>query len=711
MPRRVLQFVLHAALVFAPASTFAQDPGEPDDPVIVEEEDDEYGGAVDESTFEQPAEPLDVDAVMRRVVDGRTEEFDRLSYQFCRDDDFDADFIPNAKRFCRVWDESTLAVCPQALKLCAEEEPWWNFPGLSIPPGLAWALLIALLLTALGFIGYHAFKDVDWQTATDAFDVDDDPVALEDLASLPEAPAQTIMRRAQRAIDNGRAFEAAILTQLAMLRYFDDTGLSRFHPSRTNGDYLRSIRRHTDLHALYRSVAMQTDRLRFGDGEVDVPLVQDNVRTATTLLARQPEALPVGGPSPLATGLALLVVLATGYGCGDSSKPFYDYNPGGMAALPSLLDRAGIETTITSKPFAEVPPDAGVVVLRTSSSRFGKIKDLSLDALLDRSLDIVIIDDADEAQYFLPVTLTSTFTPAEPLPVTAKLPDGLACGIQLGEIAAALSPGEIRLPRGARMRWDQEVGRSKASEYQVSLEPILQYAKEMEASDPALGFTGIRVDYDGTYLPGCMYVFSNGQLFTNASLTQETNAQFVAGLFASMLDEGQKVVLLDTLDSSEKPESIARSIGSAKLLPFVAQSGLWLVALFIFLGAAFGPLRDPATVEHKAFVEHVEAVGRHYASAGNKGLTHSARSLARLLVMRHRHEVRSGHDAGWVSVSKHLAETYELEEMDVRAALRLGIEGISELGAPGLNDPSPSSERMLRTLSTLLSSHVRKKKV
>ena len=69
--------------------------------------------------------------------------------------------------------------------------------------------------------------------------------------------------------------------------------------------------------------------------------------------------------------------------------------------------------------------------------------------------------------------------------------------------------------------------------------------------------------------------------------------------------------------------------------------------------------------------------------------------------MRQRDRVRGG-AAGWTTVSQHLAQKLELEEKDVKAALRLGIDGVSELGAPDANDPTPSSERMLRTLSRLL---------
>ena len=67
-----------------------------------------------------------------------------------------------------------------------------------------------------------------------------------------------------------------------------------------------------------------------------------------------------------------------------------------------------------------------------------------------------------------------------------------------------------------------------------------------------------------------------------------------------------------------------------------------------------------------------------------------------------RDRVRGGSSGGWLALSKHLAETHGLPEEDVKAALRLGIEGVTELGTPQIGDPSPSSQRILQTLSRLL---------
>ena len=69
---------------------------------------------------------------------------------------------------------------------------------------------------------------------------------------------------------------------------------------------------------------------------------------------------------------------------------------------------------------------------------------------------------------------------------------------------------------------------------------------------------------------------------------------------------------------------------ASNMLPFVLQSLVTLVLLFSLLGAAFAPLRDPIARTHKAFVEHVEAIGRQYARTGQAGLTHASQSLAKL---------------------------------------------------------------------------------
>jgi hypothetical protein len=262
---------------------------------------------------------------------------------------------------------------------------------------------------------------------------------------------------------------------------------------------------------------------------------------------------------------------------------------------------------------------------------------------------------------------------------------------------------------------ERRIGPVSASDKEVEISPLfIDRGDEptRKSVQTAIAVAGQR-KANNTRLGGCLYVFGDRDVFTNISLTRESNARFVARFFADLVPDGRSVVFLDRLDRWVIDEKDMRDKDSASpvkplqashMLPVMLQAGVALVALFIALGSAFGPLRDPAVSEHKAFIEHVEAIGRQYARTGILGLTHSARSLARLVVMRQSDRLRGGSVGGWNAVAHDLANKYELEEKSVRAALRLGIDQANELGAPGPDDPSPASDEMLRTLNRLLSS-------
>ena len=653
-------------------------------------------------------EPLaDVGALCEEAEIARAAEFARTVYEFCHEEDYDPRLTPNGLTFCEIYDDTSLEVCPMAKRSCVMSRPWWTKLSFTLPAPYAWTLLalgIAVLL--VGF--FYALRKAGWEGSHD-LDLDDDDDALDTdaLQRLPDTPSQVILRRAERALEAGNAVGAAILTQLAMLRYMDDTAMAPFHPSRTNGDYLRAIRRYRPHRDLYRSVAYQTDRVRFGDGGVDEAQVRANLKAAQTLLSRPPPEPPGPGTSragaQVAAGTLLLAVLGTSCGdCMGAFRPFYSHAPGGMAALPALLRRVGVDVTIRRDEIDQLPAETTVAVIRTSAGGLSGLADVSVDGLLDRGVTVVVIDDFDRAAHFLPVTLTSTHAESKPRALEAVLPGEVLCDVDFPAIAEQIAPDQVKVPFGPLMRWSRTKRRAPASSYTFEHAPLLvpPSSTDPDADPEVLAFAASRVSHDDEVIPGCLLVFSTDQLFTNGSLTRTANAKFVAAFFGSLVGPSGQVVLLDALEAGSAEDSSLRSMGEARLLPFVLQAGLCVAALFLSLGAAFGPLRDPVVVEHKGFVEHVEAVGQHYHAAGKAGLSHAARSLARLLVTRHHRQVRGGR--GWLALARHLADKHGLAESDVQAALRLGIEGTSELGAPGPNDPVPSSEQMLTTLSTLV---------
>ncbi len=705
--------------------------GEGEDPAHeYEGEGGEVTGAVGEEEAPPPALAVEPDLAIRDAAKARKEELSKDAYAFCHDPEYDADGPYGDKRFCKAWDDAAKAACPEIAAVCAPDEPsaWGNF-RLSLPSWLGWALLTVALLVALYFF-VRSLMNRDWQSADiDLGDVVEDALAGE-LQALPEAPAQVILRKAAEALAGGRPEDAAILLQLACLRYFDDTGLIAFHPSRTNGEYLRAVRRRSPAHAdLYRRVAGETDRIRFGTGEAARAVVEHCLEDARRLLS----APPPGEPD-FARSLSVLLVAAllgaSQPGCDGGDKPFYSHRPAGMSALPATLRALGLEVEIGRYALAELPPETGVVVLETSAPR--ELDELLLDDLMDRGVMVVVLDDAHHAEHFLPVTTAtgagsgvvvfggvSLHLSSESPPVeTVFVNDTTVCGFDLSRTDALMGNRRLQLPRGARYadrterdaRADQQpmagTGTAAASAHPWTIAPIL-LVEHAPDEMVARAFVGTRVDKELGYLrEGCLFLFSESDLFSNASLALPQNVAFVAALFASLTTEGKKIVLLDGLrEQGSGDEGISRSVAESRLLPFILQGLLWVAVLFLFLGAAFGPLRDPVRVQHKAFVEHVEALGRQYARLGGGGLTHIARSLGKYLVMRHRGDVRGG-ATGWSVVSRHLAEKHGLPEEDVSTALRLGLEGSSELGPP-VPDEQARSESVLRTLSILITGRAR----
>lgn len=675
-------------------------------------------GEEDEDAYEPPPLAIDPEQAQRRASELVREALDAADYDFCHDADFESVGTYGDKRFCKVWTPEALAACPEARAVCAEKEPSaWDKFRLELPPWLGWALLGAALLVGLYYF-VRALMARDATTELDLGDAVSDALAGE-LAALPEAPALVILRKAKEAYSAGRAEDAAILAQLACLRYFEDHGLVAFHPSRTNGEYLRAVRRRSAEHAeLYRRITGETDRVRFGSGVAARAIVEGCLDDAARLLAKAPPPDPILGGLGGTTAALLLVLLSAGQsGCGTHEKPYYSHKPSGMAAMATLLRGLELKVSVGSYALTTLPDDTGVVVVE--SSAIHDVEKLALDEVLDRNISVVVLDDASQAQHVLPVRTSSaqvvripmlgspiSLGPERPEPETVYTHDSWACGVNLALIDARLGPRRLRLPIGSRLA-ETDTATSGTSTHPWSITPtLLVDAGRSEMA--ARAYAALRVDKElGNFREGCLWLFGDSDLFTNASLAIPQNAAFVGALFANITTKDRRIVLVDELRTRAVADSgMARSVAASRMLPFLVQGLLWVAVLFVFLGAAFGPLRDPVRVQHKAFVEHVEALGRQYVRLGADGQSHIARSLGKFLVMRHRVDVKS--NSGWLAVVRHLSEKHQLPEEDVRVALRLGLEGTNaaELGA-AVTDEQARSAPILRALAVLVSGRSR----
>lgn len=693
---------------------------------------------------EAQSDEASVQGAVDKASATREEEFGKAAYRFCHDPRFGDRGVVGSD-FCVILDESSQQVCPEAAR-CKDwkeleavrrfgevskgsgsgrtwrrvEEPRPLFDLPSIPPVVSYVLM-GLLVAGLVGAFLLSLRKAGWES--DELHLDDAELseAARKLQALPEARSQVLLRMSARALEQGNAGEAAIILHLAILRHLDDEGLARYHPSKTNGDYLRAIRRRRPLAELFKQVALQTERLRFGDGQVDRAAVADALERAPGVLSAHRASSSLAAPSLTALALAAVGL----YGCpeGPAVQDYYNHGPAGLSALAPLLRSGGLTVEIRRDRLLELPEEASVVVIRTSAA--GKNpwpNELRLDTLLDAGKSVVVLDDLGKSSFFLPST-ASVAAAAVPRAVSVGIdadPNKVSCAFPFVGLQERYADDPIKLPEGRQILWDGNSQTSTISRYPLVMHPFLRYRGHEEAKGHTAAHAWAVHRNDGEEdLAGCMFVFADRDLFTNASLTRAPNADFVTRFFALLTTDGGTVVLADRLDQWASAEQDmfgsgpddgegtdpTRALKASNMMPFVLQILLVLALLYVHVGAAFGPLRDRELRSHKHFVEHAEAIGRQYAKTGQPGLTHASTALAKFLVHRYRDQLRGGEGGGWAGLAKHLAAKHEIPEPDVRAALRLGIEGINELGSPGPDDPLPSSERMQVTLSRLLHGH------
>lgn len=679
----------------------APEPVEEGDPYEGEYPEDDYPEEALEEAEAAPVPSHDVAAMVAKAVELRGHEFSGSAYEFCTDPEFEPK-TGRASRFCKTVDPSVEAVCPQAARLCRERERRQPF---QLPDWALYTLMtIAVVVLGLGLGWFLVSVLRQWrrQDGAPLTALSPSPLGL-DLQSLPEAAALVLLREAEQRLQEGRAPEAALLLHAAALRHLDDTGLASFHPSRTNGEYVRALRPHRDLAALFREIAGATDRLRFGDGSVDAARTATLIEEARRLFSAPRERGL--GLSSVTAGLIALVWLG---GCEGQDSSFFSHRPEGLSALPALLAQAGVRTSVVRRLPAEVAEDVGVVVLRAADPSLTWTGDgAEIDALLGRDLGVLVLDEVDLARALLPVTSTVALDDLVPQPEAAAVAvtDEYFCRFDqasfLEEVWRTL-PGDLVVPRGVTLLPLMGEGPLPLMGREAELIPLLTYAEDAESDPKVLAYGALRQDGTGGYRPGCLVVFAGSEVFSNAALSRAKNVAYAVGLITSMVDAHESVLFVDGIGRTGAGGAVGESMRSSKALPFVLHAGLWVAVLFVAMGAAFGRLRDPVRTEHKAFREHAEALGLYYAASGEAGRAHAAEALARLVVARYRHRVRGGTQEAWAALAADLAERHELDGREVLSALSSGLE--ENMRVAIREDVAPlAPERSLEISSKILS--------
>jgi hypothetical protein len=453
-------------------------------------------------------------------------------------------------------------------------------PGVSAAvTGIARVLFFALLVAFVGYVVYLILRNVVAGRGTEedaASEADLAPQATPD-KRLPSGPVETdvqrLLSRARAAAQRG-AFNAAIDdVYAALLRRLDGDGLIHIEAFRTNGDYVRDLRRDKpELAQAVRAIVSDVESVQFGSRSPSADLFTRIHDRVVPLVTR---ALAI---ALFFVGLSATLSCGRVGAAGTEKKGAFtgDASPSGTHAIVTLLGNYGVHALHRSEPMKELP-DTGKTLLVFPET---EIDDAGWERLLDwvaEGGDLVIAGVPSVPRRA--GATTGEGTQSGPVLVQDDAQD------QFGELLLAIPAGPVLRATGGEVLLARAEG-----------EPYAVHRR--------LGKTGI--------LGGHVVVLADDRLFTNIALTAGNNGAFLISLFRSLHPD---VEICDAWTGAGADTPLD-SIASARMTPILLQLFALLAVFFLWKGRAFGILRDPSSHQRRAFADHVRALGLAYARAG-----------------------------------------------------------------------------------------------
>ncbi|MDI3282847.1 DUF4350 domain-containing protein [Polyangium sp. 15x6] len=445
----------------------------------------------------------------------------------------------------------------------------------SAASGFARILFFVLLGGFIAFIAWMVLKNVlsERDAPEDEPPPDDLPAnAPGERRHAPRGPVETdvarLLARARAAAQRGAFGPAIDDVYAALLRRLDGDGIIEIHASRTNGDYVRTLRRERpEIAADVRSIVADVESVQFGSR---APSAEAFARIHDRVVPLVSRAL---GILVVLLGLSATVSCGRVAALGESDGVFRgDTSPSGTHAIGAMLSAYGIELRHRRDPLDKLPDedDATLVLLPdldVSAADFRR-----LQSWVEAGGDLVIAGVQG-----LPGWTGASLEPDSI--VDSEIVPSAAYESQFGEISLAV-------PRGPSLTLtdaDRMLGRGVGA-----------YASFKQVGD------------------GRVIVLADDKLFTNVALTAGDNAAFLISLFRPLHREVELCDAWTSLGADTPLETLSR----ARLLPILLQLLLLLGLFFLWQGRAFGVLRDPPANRRRAFADHVRALGLAYARAG-----------------------------------------------------------------------------------------------
>ncbi len=522
-------------------------------------------------------------------------------YRFCHEDDYPLEIQEHA--WCPAVGDRPSA-CPSLARACKlpPVETRWSFGApphgrgapitavpedderqrpskLSLPDlsGVAKVLFFGLIVVFVIGVARALLRNVLRDRAADegAGDAPPDPDAGAAPAALaPRGPVETdverLLARARAAAAQGDYARAVDDAYAALLRRLDGDGLIEIHPSRTNGDYVRTLRDRPELRGVVGQIVREVEGVQFGATPPSERVFRSVLERVIPLVSR-------------ALVLALVCLGLADTSCSRRSQERVENTPSGTAAVVDLLKKRGLE-------------------VRHRGEALGK---------LDRPLTLVLLPGlvVDEAEWKVlfewveergGALVFSGLPPHVPeqlhLCYAIDVPDKEASSAVTADwspMTEVLIPPGLHLVDAAGALWsDDHLARRLDGKGRPG-EAVVAVYRELGA--------------------GKVIVFADERFLTNIGLAAGENAQLLVDILR-LPTASSEVELCDQWTGAGASTPL-QSVNSAHLTPVVVQLFILMALLFLWKGRAFARLRDPPAEARRSFADHARALGLAYQRA------------------------------------------------------------------------------------------------